>query len=78
MKQRRKKQKKQPKSFSIINPDAAGIDIGSAEHWVAVPADRDQHPVQAEISERESSCGDCFPILIWQALDIPGFGSFSK
>jgi transposase len=46
MKQRRKKQKKQPKSFSIINPDAAGIDIGSAEHWVAVPADRDQHPVR--------------------------------
>lgn len=46
MKQRRKKQKKQPKSFSIINPDAAGIDIGSAEHWVAVPADRDQHRVR--------------------------------
>lgn len=46
MKQRRKKQKKRPKSFSIINPDAAGIDIGSAEHWVAVPADRDQHPVR--------------------------------
>lgn len=46
MKQRRKKQKKQPKAFSIINPDAAGIDIGSAEHWVAVPADRDQHPVR--------------------------------
>lgn len=46
MKQRRKKQKKQSKSFPIINPDAAGIDIGSAEHWVAVPADRDQHPVR--------------------------------
>lgn len=46
MKQRRKKQKKQSKSFSIINPDAVGIDIGSAEHWVAVPADRDQHPVR--------------------------------
>lgn len=46
MKQRRKKRKKKSDSFSIINPDAAGIDIGSAEHWVAVPADRDQHPVR--------------------------------
>ena len=29
-----------------INPHAAGIDCGSAEHYVAVPPDRDPTPVQ--------------------------------
>ncbi len=27
-------------NFSLINQNAAGIDIGSAEHWVCVPPDR--------------------------------------
>jgi transposase len=27
-------------NFTQINPNAAGIDIGSAEHWVCVPPDR--------------------------------------
>src|SRR5204863_392118 len=26
--------------WQIKNPDAAGLDIGAREHWVAVPADR--------------------------------------
>ena len=30
-----------------INPNAAGIDCGSAEHFVAVPPDRDPMPVQS-------------------------------
>ena len=30
----------------MINKDAAGIDIGSGEHWVAVPEDRDEEPVR--------------------------------
>ncbi len=30
----------------MINKDAAGIDIGSGEHWVAVPEDRDKEPVR--------------------------------
>jgi transposase len=30
-----------------IQPNAAGIDCGSQEHYVAVPADRDPQPVQA-------------------------------
>ena len=29
-----------------INRNAAGIDVGSAAHWVAVPQDRDEQPVQ--------------------------------
>ncbi len=27
-------------NWELINPNAAGIDLGSTEHWVAVPADR--------------------------------------
>jgi transposase len=30
----------------VTNPDAAGIDVGADEHWVAVPADRDAEPVR--------------------------------
>jgi transposase len=30
-----------------MNPHAAGLDIGSAEIWVCVPADRDPQPVRA-------------------------------
>lgn len=30
----------------ILNPDAAGIDIGATEIYVAVPADRDPEPVR--------------------------------
>ena len=40
------KQRRSPKSFPIINPNAAGIDIGSGEHYVAVPEDRDEQPVR--------------------------------
>lgn len=33
-------------ALSITHPNAAGIDIGSASHFVAVPADRDDAPVR--------------------------------
>jgi transposase len=36
-----------PSLLKRMNPNAAGIDCGSAEHYVAVPADRDPAPVQA-------------------------------
>ncbi len=32
--------------FPLLNPDAAGIDVGAREHYVAVPADRDGQPVR--------------------------------
>lgn len=32
--------------FQLTHPNAAGIDIGSASHWVAVPTDRDDEPVR--------------------------------
>jgi hypothetical protein len=34
------------KVFELMYPKAAGIDIGSASHYVAVPADRDEQPVR--------------------------------
>ena len=35
------------RSLPPITPNAAGIDIGSSEHWVAVPEDRDENPVRS-------------------------------
>ena len=36
-----------PSVLERLNPNAAGIDCGSAEHYVAVPPDRDATPVQS-------------------------------
>jgi transposase len=47
---RRRLRMNRPSSPSLlerINPNAAGIDCGSAEHYVAVPADRDPNPIRA-------------------------------
>src|SRR5438552_383323 len=33
-------------ALTITHPNAAGIDIGSASHFVAVPPDRDDQPVR--------------------------------
>ena len=33
-------------ALTITHPNAAGIDIGSAAHFVAVPPDRDDNPVR--------------------------------
>ena len=49
MKHAQRRPRKQPGSrpslLERIEPNAAGIDCGSAEHYVAVPADRDAAPV---------------------------------
>ncbi len=34
------------KALDIVHPDAAGIDIGGSEHWVAIGPDRDEEPVR--------------------------------
>ena len=50
MAQRTKKRKKRssPKmsTLEIQNPNAAGIDIGSREHWVAVRPDQNEQPIR--------------------------------
>lgn len=40
------KPKRRGPKLEVSNPNAAGIDIGSASHYVAVPADRDERPVR--------------------------------
>jgi transposase len=50
MKRQRRREPKPRVSPSVlerINPHAAGIDCGSAEHVVAVPPDRDETPVRS-------------------------------
>ena len=53
-------------SLPILNPDAAGIDVGAKQHLVAVPADRDPRPVRTfeaftpelhELAEWLKRCG---------------------
>jgi transposase len=41
--------KKQNKvaQLPVLDPDAAGIDIGATEVFVAVPADRDPEPIRS-------------------------------
>jgi transposase len=34
------------KALEIVHPDAAGIDVGGSEHWVAIGPDRDPEPVR--------------------------------
>ena len=34
------------RALDIVHPDAAGIDIGGSEHWVAIGPDRDPEPVR--------------------------------
>jgi transposase len=34
------------KAVEIVHPDAAGIDVGGNEHWVAIIPDRDPEPVR--------------------------------
>src|SRR5215475_14713533 len=34
------------RTLQVAYPNAAGIDVGSASHFVAVPADRDEKPVR--------------------------------
>ena len=38
--------KTKTKKMDLLNPDAAGIDIGSTSHFVAIPEDRDKNPVR--------------------------------
>ena len=42
-----KKRRKKPGQLAVMQLDAAGIDIGARELYVAVPADRDDKPVRS-------------------------------
>jgi transposase len=40
------KKAKGTKNLPVLNPNAAGIDIGADSHWVSVPPERDAQPVR--------------------------------
>jgi hypothetical protein len=40
----RRPARRSPTELPCLNPDVAGIDCGGAEHYVAVPPDRDPQP----------------------------------
>src|ERR1700674_820089 len=42
-----KRSKKRCEELPILHPDAAGIDVGASELFVAVSADRDHQPVRS-------------------------------
>jgi hypothetical protein len=42
-----KRSKKRCEELPILHPDAAGIDVGASELFVAVGADRDHQPVRS-------------------------------
>jgi transposase len=48
------------KALDVVHPDAAGIDIGGSEHWVAVSPERDEQPVR---------CFECFTADLEQMAD---------
>jgi transposase len=52
---------KNREALTITHPNAAGIDIGSATHFVAVPPDRDDEPVRAF----PSFTADLYAIADW-------------
>ena len=61
----RRQGKKQ--QFSLINPNAAGIDIGSQFHVVAVPPDRDKTPVRTF----KTFTGQLHELVDWlESIDI--------
>ena len=41
------------KALDVVQPEAAGIDVGGSEHWVAISPDRDPEPVR---------CFGCFTV----------------
>jgi transposase len=48
------------KALEVVHPDAAGIDIGGSEHWVAISPERDEQPVR---------CFECFTADVEQMAD---------
>jgi transposase len=47
MKKSKKPKKVSSKTLSLINPNAAGIDLGADQHWVCVPEERAENNVRS-------------------------------
>ena len=59
----RRKSSAKPEGLSQLNLNAAGIDVGATSHFVAVPADRAEQPVQ----EFEAFTADLYRLADWLA-----------
>ena len=57
----RRKSSAKPEGLSQLNLNAAGIDVGATSHYVAVPADRAEQPVQ----EFEAFTADLYRLADW-------------
>ena len=57
----RRKSSAKPAGLSQLNLNAAGIDVGATSHYVAVPADRAEQPVQ----EFEAFTADLYRLADW-------------
>ena len=53
----------EPAGLSLLNLNAAGIDVGATNHFVAVPADRTEQPVR----EFEAFTADLYRLAEWIA-----------
>lgn len=72
-------------ALTLTHPNAAGIDIGSASHFVAVPPDRDDRPVREfasftvdleKLADWLKECGVDIVAWIswrWNRLECTGF-----
>jgi hypothetical protein len=49
------------RGFAEINRDAAGIDVGNAQHWVAVPSGRDAESVRIACTKLQRDLGHSLP-----------------
>ena len=54
---------KKPEGMSQLNLNAAGVDVGATSHYVAVPAERAEQPVQ----EFEAFTADLYRLADWLA-----------
>ena len=59
----RGKSSAEPAGLFLLNLNAAGIDVGAVSHFVAVPADRTEQPVQ----EFEAFTADLYRLAEWLA-----------
>jgi transposase len=48
-------------NMPVITPNAAGIDVGSAEIWVSIPPDRDEEPIR----RYETFTADLYALADW-------------
>lgn len=61
MRDRKRHTNRAKRKLSTVNPDAAGLDVGSTFHVVAVPPDRDGEPVRTF----QSFTGDLHALADW-------------